>query len=362
MKDRLESLDALRGFTMVWIIGGDLLVHLLAAASGWAVFEQASRQLRHVTWEGLHAYDLVFPVFMYVSGVSLALSWHKRRERGVEGGVFLHKVMKRSAVLVGLGIIYNFGWDWSADRFRVASVLGQIGIAYLISGAICVRWAKIRAPVAAIGIILGVVAWLQLWFEVPGIGAGQVTPEGIVNGWIDRNVLPGKLYGGSYDPEGLLSVLSSSTVTLLGLVTGKLLLRQRFASGWMLFPTLVAVGVTFVSIGYALSPNYPMVKAAWTVPFDVAAAGYSMLVFAVFYLLVDLLNSGSLSTVLAPIGMNAIGVYLGARFLVYPVLNHLGPGNALDNPVFAIPAVVLIIAVEWLLLWWCYRRRWFFSV
>ena len=103
-------------------------------------------------------------------------------------------------------------------------------------------------------------------------------------------------------------------------------------------------------------------KAAWSVPFDLAAAGYSMLVFAVFYLLVDLLNARCVSTVLTPIGRNAIGVYLGARFLVYPLLNHLGPGNAIDNPVLAIPAVVLIIAVEWVVLWWCYRRRWFFSV
>lgn len=124
MSTRLHSLDALRGFSMLWIIGADTLVHLLAASTDFVFLDVASNQLTHVSWQGLHAYDLVFPVFMFVSGVSLALSHAIALDRGSGTSDFLWKAAQRAFLLVILGVVYNFGWDVSVERFRVASVLG----------------------------------------------------------------------------------------------------------------------------------------------------------------------------------------------------------------------------------------------
>ncbi len=360
--ERLASLDALRGFTMVWIIGADVLFHLLAAATDWAPLQVMSVQLRHVSWEGLHAYDLVFPVFMFVSGISLAFSRQASVTRGDPDRDFVMKALRRCAILILLGVVYNFGWDVSADRFRVASVLGQIGIAYLFSACILVRLPGLAAQTLTVLAILILVACLQLVFVVPGIGPGVITPEGTVNGWLDRNFLPGRLYGGSYDPEGILSVVSSAAVLLGGALVGRFALRsglqerRRFAGG------LIIAGSLFVVMGYAVSSFYPIVKAVWTVSFDLVAAGYSMLLFALFYLLIDVARFERLSYLLAPIGMNAIGIYMAARFLAYPVFSRVGPGSGIDDPLIGAGIVAAIILLEWLILNSCYRRRWILSV
>ncbi|RME65783.1 MAG: DUF1624 domain-containing protein, partial [Alphaproteobacteria bacterium] len=175
---RLASLDALRGFDMFWIIGGDNLAHLLAAASGWTLLQALSRQMHHVPWQGLHAYDLIFPLFMFLSGVSLALSIARRQAHGAARWRFLGKTARRALILIALGVLYNFGWSLAPERFRLASVLGQIGLAYLAAATVLLHFPSWQARIGAVLAILGIVATMQLFFPVPGIGAGVLTPHG----------------------------------------------------------------------------------------------------------------------------------------------------------------------------------------
>ena len=248
---------------MLWILGADLLFHLLADWSGWRLFEVISAQLRHVPWEGLHAYDLVFPVFMFVSGMSLAFSWRAHAGRGGGRRAFLIKATRRAVVLLLLGVVYNFGWDLSAERFRVASVLGQIAVAYWAAAWIAVYASSIRLPLYAVAGVYALVAYLQLWFPVPGVGAGVMTSEGIVNGWFDRLLLPGRLYGGSYDPEGILSMLSGISVTVMGLVAGRLLLLPNGGNRQRQVLLLLLPAALLLLLGSGLSGVYPVIKAAW---------------------------------------------------------------------------------------------------
>lgn len=366
-RHRMISLDSIRGFDMFWIIGGDFLIHHIAAVTGWSGLVLMSNQLHHVSWQGFHAYDLVFPLFMFVSGISLVLSIEKKTAT-TEGFSkedrlnFLGKAGKRAAILIVLGIVYNFGWSMEADKFRVASVLGQIGVAYLVSAFVFVKLHNWHGWLASLCFILMLVAFLQLSFSVPNVGSGVLTPDGIVNGWIDRLFLPGRLYGGSYDPEGILSVFSSCSVTLLGGLVGKILIKYKEKNILSGVVILCIFGGSLIMAGWAISPYYPIIKAAWTVSFNLVAAGISTLLFTLFYGIIDILHYQRWSIFFSVIGMNSIGIYLGARFISYPILLLTNEGNVFDQPFVAIPLVIMVIAVEWLVLRLCFKRRWFLKV
>jgi len=129
---RVKSLDALRGFDMFWIMGAEELVRHLAKL--WPSITPFANQLTHAEWIGLNAYDLVFPLFMFISGVAIPIALSRKLEQGVSKQKVIRKVAIRVVTLLVLGIIYNGGLSFESVRF--ASVLGQIGIAYLIASLI----------------------------------------------------------------------------------------------------------------------------------------------------------------------------------------------------------------------------------
>lgn len=356
---RLTSLDALRGFDMFWIMGGDHLVHVAALGTGWAWLAVASGQLTHAAWAGVHAYDLVFPLFMFLSGVSLTLSMTQGSMAADGKTAAIGRAARRAAILIVLGIVYNFGWSFDPAKFRVASVLGQIGIAYLIAAAILVlldRWVYRAAALAA---ILLTVAVLQLWVPVPGHGAGVLTPVGSINGWIDRVYLPGRLYGGSYDPEGILSTFSGAAVTLSGAFAGALLLQSPSSAGRT--PILLALaGTASITAGALLAPHYPPIKALWTVTFNLLAAGASMLLFAFFLYVIDVMRWRRWSFFFVVIGVNSITIYMTARFVAYPLFAMIK--DLAVAPALAILLIAIITGLHWLALWALYRKKLFLRV
>ncbi len=189
---RLMSLDALRGFDMFWIIGGEGIVHSLAELTGWGVAIWASTQLRHVEWDGFVFYDMIFPLFLFIAGVAMPFSLTKRVERGEDTKKLMLHVVRRGLILVALGIVYNNGlFQVSFADTRFPSVLGRIGLAYMFAGLIVLN-TKLRGQVMwFIGLLLGYWAAMKL-IPVPGFGAGDLSMEGSLAGFIDRSVLPGK--------------------------------------------------------------------------------------------------------------------------------------------------------------------------
>ena len=220
--DRLVSLDALRGFDMFWIIGGDVLAHSLARVSHSGFIEWLDIQTEHVAWNGFHFYDMIFPLFLFIAGVSFPFSLQKRRANGQSNRRIYRHIITRGLVLVFLGIVYNGLFRFDFEHLRYASVLGRIGLGWMF-GALIVMNANIRWQAIWCGVILlGYWAILAL-IPVPGYGAGVLTMEGSIVGYVDRMLLPGTLYRGIHDPEGILSTIPAVATALFGMMTGHLL-------------------------------------------------------------------------------------------------------------------------------------------
>jgi predicted acyltransferase len=353
---RLRSLDALRGFDMLWIIGLATLVHELATATGAGWLRAWALQLEHVEWDGLRAYDLVFPLFMFLSGVSVPYAQAKRS--GLSTGRRLAAVWRRAAVLVLLGIIYNGGLALRFDTQRYASVLGQIGLAYGIAASVFLLTPGWRSRAVVAAAILAVISLLQLAFPVPGHGAGVLTPEGIVNGWLDRRLLPGRLHGGVFDPEGILCVVSAAALTLAGVMTGDYI-RRRGPSHIVAGHLLMAGAVLLVAGWACWQLGYPPIKAAWTTPFNLLAGGICLWLFTGFHLLLDFRPVAPWSFPLEVVGMNPLTIYLAERVLSFDEISAFFFGGiaARCGTWEGVVLTVGVLAIEWLLLWFLWKKR-----
>lgn len=361
---RLLSLDALRGFDMLCIMGLEDVIREVARLWPSPATVTLAEQFEHVPWAGLHAYDLIFPLFMFLSGVSIPLSMDARMDRGDSRWMLWRKILLRCALLVVLGMVYNGVLSTKADAPRFASVLGQIGIAWAIAASLqlVVRDMRVR-----FGILLGWlagVAVLHLLVPVPGYGAGVLTESGAINAWLDRMLLPGRLHGGTFDPEGLLCAVSAASVTMAGSMVGTFLKRPS-ATSWKTVGILTGAGAAAVLLGWgAWSAGYPAIKSLWTASFNLLAIGISTLLFALFFGIIDVARFSSWSFALRVIGMNSLTIYLGGRLVSFHDMSAFLFGRLSGLVGDAGPLLILcgVLVLEWLVLYFFYRQRWFLRV
>ena len=224
-RTRLTSLDALRGFDMFWIMGADALGGVAAAMvkdrAEWV--RHLADQLEHVAWEGFRFYDLIFPLFVFIAGVSLILSLGRlEREQGKDEA--LMRLVKRAFLLYLLGVLYYGGWSKGWDQVRWMGVLQRIAISYLGAG-FCVIFFKARTCAFITGGLLVGYWALMCFVPVPEFGAGNFAEGKNLANWIDFKFLPGKKWDGTHDPEGLLSNLTAVSTCLLGTFAGRWLVR-----------------------------------------------------------------------------------------------------------------------------------------
>ena len=315
--ERLKSLDILRGFDMFWITGGSALVAALAKATDWAFFVGLEKQMHHASWEGFHFYDIIFPLFMFIMGVAIPYSFIPRIEGGVAKKTLYRKVFKRFILLVVFGIFYNQASmpDWTNPR--IASVLGQIGFAYLFAALIFINASNLRSIVLWITGILVVYGLVQNFVPVPDFGSGVLTADGSINAFLDQRITPGKLYGGTFDPEGVINNISAIAITLMGTLAGLILRSKVMAGKYKKFLILVGLGTGFLLLAYLLRGWYPVIKSAWTSTFNLHAGGISMLLLAGFYLVIDVLKFQKWGFYFRVIGMNSITIYMGYAFISF---------------------------------------------
>ena len=360
-KQRLASVDALRGFDMFWIIGGEALFLPLLALTGWSIFAFGHEQMQHTEWHGFSFYDLIFPLFIFLSGVTLGIA--NKSLRGLpmtERRPVYHKAIKRLLTLIGLGIIYNHGWGAGipADlgEIRYASVLARIGFAWFFA-AMIVWHCSVRAQyVIAVAILLGY--WLlQAVF-------GNFTPTGSVNAWVDQCCLPGITYQNrAYDPEGVLSTIPAIVNALAGVFAGRWL-RQQQGQHRRILQGLVLAGVALLLAGFLWHWLYPVNKELWTSSFVLITCACSLLLLALFYLLVDVWRWRGFTVFFSVIGMNAILVYLGTSLINWGYSSKsLFGGLAAALPEAAGTLVIAsgVILLQWLVLRWLYKRAIFIS-
>jgi predicted acyltransferase len=361
---RLYSLDALRGFDMFWIMGAEEIFHGLAKATGSPVWGAVSTQLTHPDWNGFHFYDLIFPLFLFIAGVATPYSVGRELEKGKTKQQLLWRVIKRGLILVLLGIIYNNGLHIKPlSEIRFASVLGRIGLAYMFANIIYL-YTKERAQVIwFFAIILGY--WLLLKFTAaPGFAPGDLTMEGNFASYIDRTILPGKLYLGIHDPEGLMSTIPAIGTGLLGIITGNFLKNNPAAKAKK--PLYMAIaGIIFLALAQIWNLDFPINKNLWTSSFVLNVGGYSLLLLALFYYIIDVLGHKSWAFFFKVIGMNSILIYMSGRFInwQYSTNGSFGwLGQLVGNPYNAVVMAICLVLVKWAFLYFMYQKKIFLRV
>ncbi len=362
-EDRLYSLDTLRGFDMFWIIGGGHLLIALAEATHWKWAEALAEQMHHISWEGFHFEDLIFPLFMFISGVAIPFALTSKLEKGVEKSVLYRKVFKRMVLLVLFGLAYNGAFKDGFSDIRYLSVLSQIGIGYFFAAIIIMNTQTVKARIYwTIGIMAGI-AGLQLFTPVPGFGAGVFTPEGSINAWIDQQFLPGKLIYTTYDPEGILAIISATSITLLGSFAG-FILRNKTHNPTKKIQLLLYIGVPLIIIALAISPVYPIIKKIWTVPFNMLTAGISFLLMALFYYGIDVCKYRKWTFFFRVIGLNSITIYMGGKIIDFWHTSEfaLGSITQLLGNYGDIILITGVITIKWLFLYYLFKNKIFLKV
>ncbi len=362
--NRLMSLDALRGFDMFWIIGGATVVEALAKATQRPWLTRLAEQAEHVPWDGFHLIDLVFPLFIFIAGAAMPFSLTARLERGEAKRALYWRVIRRAVLLVLLGMLYNgfLRFDWPNTRYP--SVLGRIGLAYGFA-AIIVLNTRVRGQVLWFaGLLLGYWAAMKL-IPVPGHGAGVLTMEGSLAGFIDRHLIPGKLYRGVHDPEGLLSTIPSIGTALLGALAGHWL-RYARGAGFLQALLLIAAGAACIGLAKLWNGWFPINKNLWSSSFVLYAGGWSLMLLAVFYLLIDVWGFRRWAFFFVVIGLNPITIYFtNGRLIDYNAPVHFlfdGALRYVAEPWRPVLFGLGVIAVEWLFLYFLYRKRVFLRV
>jgi len=353
---RLYSLDALRGFDMFWITGGGFLFITIAKLTGATWLEG---QMHHVRWEGFQFFDLIFPLFMFISGAAIPFAVESKLEKNVPSRKIFQKVLQRFLLLILLGIFYNGAFRGNLSEARFASVLGQIGFGYFFASLVVIYGRSLRTRLFWLAGILLAVALLQLVVPVPGIGAGVLTPEGCINGFIDRALLPGRLHGGTFDPEGLLCNVSAIGITLMGTFAGNILRRKNWGD-WQKIGWLSASGAALILLALVLGPFYPIIKSCWTTTFNLLAGGISFLLLALFFLVIDHWKFRGWAFYFRIIGMNSIFVYLFTRLVDMQRVTSFFTGwltQSMGELAGQLVTATGALALLWLLLYYMYKKE-----
>ena len=312
---------------MFWIIGGEALVCGLAPMLPDRIGTAVAKQFTHVKWEGLHCYDLIWPVFMFIVGVAMPFSLANRRAKGDSKGKLLFHAVKRSVILFILGMIAQGGllaYDLS-KLHPCYSVLHGIAAGYLIATIVMLLLGPKQQAAMTVAFLL--VYWaLLMWIPVPGFGAGVLTVDGNAAAYIDRLVLGRFHYG---DNTWFLSYLGFAASVLLGVLAGELLLSPRPPRAKV--AGLLGFGLALAALGFLWSIWLPIIKLLWTGSFVLVGGGVGSILLAVFYLVVDVWGWRRWAFFFTVIGMNSIAVYMATILFNFRQIGNIFVGGLLSR-------------------------------
>lgn len=366
VSNRLYSLDALRGFDMFWIMGGEGIFVGLATLTGWPIFKLWAEQLEHVSWHGFHFYDMIFPLFLFIAGISFPFSYAKRVANNESRSIIYRHVITRGLVLVLLGILYNNGVRFDFDKLRYGSVLGRIGLAWMFAALIFMntnlRWRIVWFWTLLIGY------WVLLMlFPAHDLGSTDIySQEGNLTSFIDRMIMPGRLYLGNHDPEGIFSTIPAIGTALLGMFTGEFML-SRYLADKPLKKTLYLflAAIVLMIIGRLWNLTFPINKNIWTSSFVCYVGGLSLLLFTIFHLIIDVWHYRKWAFFFVVIGLNPITIYLTERIVNFRSASKFFFGGLEEMmPEAWQPLIegIGITAVAWVFLYILYKKKIFLKV
>lgn len=365
---------------MFWIVGADATVGALAEVNENPVTIFLTTQLTHVEWEGFHFYDLIFPLFLFIVGVSIVFSLDKALEKGGRATV-LRRVFRRGLVLYALGVFYYGGISQSWENVAWTGVLHRIAATYVFASLVY-TFVRSTRGIAGVSAALLIGYWALLTFvpipdlrlekatvEAAAEAAGSDSPfaiaaatKGRVRGlyeegrnltnFVDFLFLRGRKPQIYYINEGLLSTMPAIALPLFGILAG-LLLKKREISPHRKIGWLLAAGAAGVVVGLLWSLQFPIIKRIWTSSFVLVSGGLSAWMLALFYYIIEKRNWRRWSEPFVWIGCNALVLYIAAQVLPFQqIASHFVGGDVaafFDRRVAEGLGAVVITAVSLLL-------------
>lgn len=373
---RLASIDALRGFDMSFIMGGEQLVVAVAALLGFADF---GKVFGHVAWHGLQFMDCVFPTFLFIAGISFPFSAAKSREKGMSDWQIARKCFIRFILLALLGFQHDSGFlglNFSQDlaHVRVWSVLGRIGFAWMMASFLYLLFnTKARIAIGA-GILVAVTLFTRFVIapDAP-VGTDPFSAEGNIGCWLDRTLTGGHLYRDAwswkkglqiFDPEGFAGHIPAIVTAMLGMFAGEIVRKAE----WSLerkAGLLAGMGAGLLAVGYAWSFVFPINKALWSPSFVLVVGGISSLAFALFFWIIDVKGKVAWSFPFRVIGMNSILIYMLQVVVPMDRVNKAlfgGFASLMPNVYGEAFLWATYMFVCWYFLYVCYRKQLFLKV
>ena len=350
---RFASVDALRGLTVAAML-------LVNNPGDWG---HVYAPLLHAEWHGCTPTDLIFPFFLFVVGVSIALGIVPRAEAGADPRALHRAIASRGARIIAMGLLLHlFAW-WAYDmaHYRPWGVLQRIGLCFIVAAPLAIHL-KARMQWACIAALL-----LGYWAL---LSPGGYAPFHNVADRIDTALLAPYLYvfdpetGLGRDPEGLVSTLPAIATVLLGVRAGDWLRRGDVRR-------LLLASAAMLAAGWLWSFAMPINKALWTSSYVLWTGGWAALALLVLHLLIDRRGWPPIGRAF---GVNAIAAYAGSAAMVY-LLAGLGWWSAIYQHAFAdwmtplfgpyVPSLafaIAFVALWWGIVWWMDRRGWHLKI
>ena len=369
--ERLKSLDALRGFDMLWIIGGENVIRHLAKASDIGFLNEISNQMRHVKWEGFHFYDLIMPLFLFMVGMSIPFSLNKRLTMGdTKKKIYLH-ALKRSLILFILGMIcqcHLLSFD-IAQMHIIHDTLQAIAIGYMFSILIYTRL-NLKFQIALTGGLL-LLYWIILTFiPVPGQQAGVLLPQSNIAKFVEQMVF-GRFDDARAPYTWFLGSLGFIATVMTGvfastIIRGKVLLPFPKIADIQIHKTLLLalIGGSLIVVSLILAIWFPIIKPLWNPTFVLLTSGISFMLISLFYFVIDVKGYQRWAFWLKVIGMNSIAVYMGVHLISFEeIAGHLVFGlEQFTNTYYPFIQSLTGLIIIYGIMYWMYKKGTFIKV
>ena len=354
---RLLSLDAFRGFTIAAMI-------LVNNPGSWSYVYYP---LRHARWNGLTPTDLIFPFFLFIVGVSIALAYTKLIQKGISARKMHLKIFFRTVKIFGVGLLLNFMHHFRLSDMRYTGVLQRIAIVFLISSLLFLhsRWMTQLLT----GTALLIIYWMAMTLiPTPGHQSAMLEPGVNLAAWFDAKFLPGRMWQETWDPEGLMSTIPAIGTCIMGMLSGNLILGKTSQKRKIIW--LFIIGVISCFLGYIWSLDFPLNKNLWTSSYVLLTGGLAMVLLAILIYLADELQCKKLTFIGIVFGMNAITVYVLSNFLAVvfyslPIANaglnehfmNLADHSFFTQKSLSLLYAMMFVAINFIPAYWLYRRR-----
>jgi len=374
---RLVSLDAYRGFVMLALVAGSMVVehalHVAAKATGSPAWEWIQGLWTHAGWEGAYPWDMVQPAFMFIVGVAVPYSYAKRQAMGESFARMLGHAVYRAIVLILLGVVlrsfHNKQTYWTFE-----DVVSQIGLGYVFLFLLWNRPRCVQGSVAA-GLLLGYCAAWRYWPlivgmpETPGVvEAGwhrSGSPAQAFDVWL-RNLLPHEKPFVNW-PYYTLNFIPSLANMIFGLMAGELLQASRPPRSKVWILCVAGTLLSLAGLGLDWAGVCPMIKKIWTPSFALYSGGWCLVFLGLFYYVVDVLGLRRWTFAAVVLGANSIAVYIALETWGWPMSGALhrhftwwvpAPWGDLAAVLRNLAAALLF----WWIFYWMYRRKIFLRI